>query len=735
MHSYFAGDGMIGESISHYRILEKLGEGGMGVVYKAEDTKLKRTVALKFLSGRAVAGDEERVRFQREAEAAAALSHPNICTVHEIDEFEGRPFIAMEFVDGQTLKQMIAAGPLKLDAALATALQVAEGLQEAHGAGIVHRDIKPANVMVAGEGRVKIMDFGLATSQAATRVTQKGTTIGTVAYMSPEQARGGEVDHRTDIWSFGAMLYEMVSGRLPFKGDSEQAVIYSIFNDEPQPLTGLRTGVPVDLERIAGKCLAKDPGERYQTATDLLADLRRLQRVSASGAPPPGPAVSRSGTEPRARHWSRGATLAAILVVIVALAPGILRRYFPTSGERSAAERAMLVVLPFDNLGAPEDEYFADGITEEITSRLATLHELGVISRTSAVTYKNTSKTIKQIGQELQVDYVLEGTVRWDRSGDGISRVRVTPQLIRVADDTHLWSERYDRELQNVFGIQSDVSEQVVQQLGIALLKPARLALQARPTENLAAYQAYLKGLDYSQQEMYSEENWRLVIQMFERAVELDPAFAVAYVELSEAHSEMVNLGFDRTPERVEMAKAAVDEALRLQPDLPDAHLALGYYYYWCLHEYDKALAAFGVAAERLPSESAILAATAWIKRRQGHWRESLDLAERAFALSPRDAALARELGHGPLPTGCRVLRPFHRARSGPAGGLRPEGRELLERVGGCRASAGGPGGNARRGYRVRNLLLALSGDARARLPGRPGSPLILPFRDFRVAR
>jgi TolB-like protein/Flp pilus assembly protein TadD/predicted Ser/Thr protein kinase len=633
---------MIGKTISHYKILEKLGEGGMGVVYKAEDTKLRRTVALKFLSPQTLGTEDDITRFVQEAQSAAALNHPNICTIHEIDETDGHSFITMEWVDGQVLKDKARSGPMDTDEALDIAMQVAEGLREAHERGIIHRDIKSANIIVTPRGRAKIMDFGLAKTPDRAQLTKAGTTVGTAAYMSPEQAHGGEIDHRADLWSLGVVVFEMVSGQLPFKGDHEQAVLYSIVNEEPKPLTGLRTGVPVELERIVSKCLAKDPGERYQTATDLLADLRHLQRTTTTQAPLTRAASSQTGVGRRVRRWS----WVAVLVVIVAIAIGVLRRQFTPPEEQPLPERTMLVVLPFDNLGAPEDEYFADGITEEITSRLATLRELGVISRTSAIQYKATQKTIKQIGEELGVDYVLEGTVRWDRTGEGEDRVRVTPQLIRVSDDIHLWSERYDRVLEDIFGVQSDIARQVIEQLGITFLEPERRDLEAKPTENLDAYQAYLRGREHTGQEVYSMEASQLAIKMFERAVELDPAFGAAYAELSMAHSQIINLGFDRSSARLDMAKEAVEKALALQPDMPEAHLALGYYYYWGLREYEKALEELAIAGEGLPNENAILEATAWIRRRQGHWEESLEYAKRAFDLSPLSSILAREVGN-----------------------------------------------------------------------------------------
>jgi len=427
---------MIGKTISHYRIIGELGRGGMGVVYKAEDIKLKRTVALKFLSPQALGTEEEKTRFIHEAQAAAGLSHSNICTIHEIEEYEGQSFIVMECVEGQSLKTKIESAPLKID-----------------------EDIKHANIMITARGQVKIMDFGLANARGQTVVTRMDTTLGTVAYMSPEQARGDAVDHRTDIWSLGVVLYEMITGQRPFKGDYEQAVIYSILNEEPEPVTGLRTGIPMDLERIIDKCLRKDADQRYQGVADLITDLRqvlgslRTTRTAVSAAPQLAPTG-------RLMRWS----WLAIVALLIVLAVVILPRYFAPSEKPAFDDRKMLVVLPFENLGPPEDEYFAAGMTEEITSRLAVVSGLGVISRTSAVQYDRTGKTLRQIGEDLGVDYVLEGTIRWNKHAEGGSRVRVTPQLIRVSDDTHLWAETYDRVLEDIFAVQSGIAERIIEQ-------------------------------------------------------------------------------------------------------------------------------------------------------------------------------------------------------------------------------------------------------------------------------
>ncbi|UCE18629.1 MAG: protein kinase [Gemmatimonadota bacterium] len=631
---------MIGENISHYKILEKLGEGGMGVVYKAEDTKLKRIVALKFLPPELTKDPEAKERFVQEAQAASALEHHNICNIHQIDETdEGQTFIVMACYEGESLREEIERGPIKLDEAIDIGSQIAQGLARAHEKGIVHRDIKPANIHVTCDGVVKILDFGLAKLRGKTKLTKEGTTLGTVAYMSPEQARGEKMDHRTDIWSLGIVLYEMITGQCPFKGEYEQSVMYSILNEELEPVTGKRTGVPFELERMVNKCLEKDPAERYQTATDLVADFRHFQRVTTTQAMP-----SKSETHrPLARPFVRRLGWVAGLVLVAAIAVVYIVRQFAPSEMEPISERKMLVVLPFENLGPPEDEYFADGITEEITSRLASLHDLGVISRTSAFHYKDTDKTVKNIGEELNVDYVLEGTVRWQRVGDE-SRVRVTPQLIRVSDDTHLWSERYDRILQDIFSVQSEIAVQVIQQLNITLLEPERQALEVQPTENIDAYHAYLRGLEYLGDPDYLKEKMELAVQMFERAIELDPNFALAFADLSRSHSRMYHWGYDRTPERLARAKAAVDDALKLQPDLPQAHRALGLYYYWGHLDYDRAFQEFSLALTSLPNDPDLFADIAYIWRRQGRYEQAIKNQKQAVKLNPQDSNTITQL-------------------------------------------------------------------------------------------
>ncbi len=629
---------MIGKTISHYKIIEKMGEGGMGVVYKAQDTKLKRTVALKFLPPELTRNKEAKERFIHEAQAASALEHNNICNIHAVDETsEGQMFIAMACYDGETLKERIKRGPMKLEEAIRIVCQIGEGLQEAHRKEIVHRDIKPANIVITSRGQVKIMDFGVAKLLGKTKLTQTGTTLGTVAYMSPEQAQGKDVDHRSDIWSLGVILFEMITGRQPFQGDYEQAVVYSILNDQPESVTGLRTGVPMALEQVITKALHKDPKKRYQHVDDMLVDLKNMKSPDASAIQESGKG-RRSGVIKWTLIGGSISAMALILIFVLVILPLF------KSNPYMKSENPKIVVLPYENLGPPEQAYFADGMTEEITSRLAAYPELGVISRTSAYQYQNLNIPVPKIGEELNVDYVLEGSVRWDQSGGTYGRVRVTNKLIRVADDTHIWAESYERQLEDIFQVQSEIAGQVIRQMNIQLLDKGK-GPPIRLTDNIEAYQAYLRGLDYTGRKAYSKEDRLIQIEMLERAVSLDPDFALAYAQLSMVHSRMVMYGMDTSPQRAKNAKQTLDRAAELNPDLPEVHIARGYYQYWCFRDYENALMAFQIAAEKLPNDGRILGALGYIIRRQGHWKKSLEYLLRAFELNPKSSEQAREIG------------------------------------------------------------------------------------------
>jgi len=638
---------MIGKTISHYRILSKLGEGGMGVVYKAEDTTLKRAVALKFLPSELTRDPDARERFIHEARAAAALSHPNICTIHEIDAHEGCPFIAMEFIDGPSLKEKVEAGPFKLDDAVGTAIQAAEGLAAAHEKGIVHRDIKSANIMITEKGQTTIMDFGLAKSAGRTQLTREGTTLGTIAYMSPEQAQVHTVDHRSDIWSLGIVLYEMIAGKQPFRGEYEQAVVYLIINSEPEPLTSLRTGVPMELERIVTRCLAKDPAERYQTAKDLAADLRRIQRLESTQSH-----GSREEAKTRRRRpggfpapASRGFWLLLICLLAIAafIITVIVPRYFAPAMEQTGPQRKKLAVLPFENLGPPGEEYFADGITEELITKLAKVAGLGVIARTSVMRYKDTERPIDDIGNELGVDYILEGTIRWQRLSDTESRVRITPQLIRVSDETHLWAEVYQRDMTDIFVVQEEIAGQVAEALGITLLKTGGKGRRApNPTDNTDAYRAYLEGRFWWNKR--SQEGFDKAIVLFDEAIRIDPGYALAYAGKAECYC-MLSIHLARPAKFVEIARAAAEKALEIDDTLPEAHSALGWLAWTYDHDYEAAERSFQRAIKIDPGYATAYNWYGVMLACTGRHDEAVEVMTRAQQLDPGSMIINRDLG------------------------------------------------------------------------------------------
>jgi serine/threonine protein kinase/tetratricopeptide (TPR) repeat protein len=627
---------MIGKTVSHYKILEKLGEGGMGVVYEAEDTKLKRTVALKFLPPELTRDLEAKERFIREAQAASALQHHNICTIHDIDETpEGQLFIVMDCYEGETLKNKIKEKRIKKKEVVDIAIQIGQGLEKAHEKGIIHRDIKPANIFITNDGVVKILDFGLAKLSGQAQLTKDSSTLGTVAYMSPEQLSGKEVDQRTDIWSLGVVLYEMLTEKLPFKGDYEQAVTYSILNEQPESVTSLRTGVPMELEHIVNKCLQKDPDERYQTVIDLVADFLHLQRTSTIQTISPSkgtPGVSHPSLL-RKYGWIFGLCLALFVITIFILRPFFLPE------KPSDSKRTMIVVLPFQNLGSPDDEYFADGITDAITARLANLSGLGVISRQSAIQYKGSVKTTSEIREELGVDYLLEGTIQRERPSDPRSRVRIIPQLIKAEQDIHLWAETYDEDITEVFRVQSDIAERVAHELDITLLAPERDRLESKPTENIEAYEYYLRGIEYFDRATSREES-QTALEMFAKAVELDPGFALAWIYLSRVYIWFYWSGMEEGKIVLPKAETAANEALSIAPDLVETHLALGFIQYYGNRNYDKALEHFHEVLKQQPTNAEANSAIGYVLRRKGKFEESLGYFRRALKVNPRSYLL-----------------------------------------------------------------------------------------------
>jgi len=519
---------MIGKSISHYKILEKLGEGGLGVVYKAEDVKLKRPVALKFLAPVLSRDPEAKERFVNEARAASALDHPNICTIYEIGETEdGQLFIAMAFYDGESLREKIKKGSLDIEEAVGLGTQIAEGLSKAHSRGIVHRDMKPANVMITIEGTAKIIDFGLAMLAGQARLTKTGSTSGTAAYMSPEQARGEHVDNRTDIWSLGVAVYEMVTGQLPFKADYETALIYSILNDAPKLMSSLRSGVPRELESVIKKALEKSPEGRYKNMAEFRDNLGAFGKSRKTEKRPP-----------RTREGKQ--------------------------------RKKSIAVLPFRSLSdSKEDEYFSDGTTEDIITQLSKIGDLRVISRTSIMRYKNTDKGIPEIGQELGVSTILEGSVR--RAGE---RVRIVAQLLDVRTDEHMWAETYDREMKDVFAIQSEVAEKIANALGAKLSRAEKERIEKKPTENLEAYNYYLKGRFYWNKRRAGD--FETAIDYFKKAIDADPTYALAYAGLASTYVVLPDHTSSSPNEVMPKAEAAAKKALELDASLAEPHAVLG---------------------------------------------------------------------------------------------------------------------------------------------------------------
>ncbi len=582
---------MIGSTVSHYRILDKLGEGGMGIVYKAEDTRLERLVALKFLPSDLAQTGTARLRFIKEARAASALNHPNVAVVYDVGETDTQSFIAMELVEGDSLKARLRGDRLSVEEVQELALQIAEGLHAAHAKGIVHRDIKPDNLLLTRDGHVKIMDFGIAKYADESNLTQTGTTLGTLAYMSPEQLLADNVDHRSDLWSLGVVLYEMLAREVPFRRDREAAILYEILNRDPTPVEVHRPDAPAHLRTLILNLLQKDPAQRPQTA----ADVATLLRGGAAAAQQAVPAKS-------------------------------------------------IAVLYFENMSSErESDHICAGITEDIITDLSKVNELRVVSRTDMLPFRNKEVNIRQVADALRVNYVLEGSVR--KAGN---RIRVTAQLISATDGYHLWADRFDGMVEDIFDLQNEVSHKIVDALKVSLTDSEEESLAKKPTDDLRAYDFYMRGREYLARR--GKKNTETAIRMFESAIGIDDQFAGAYAGMAEACSYMYEW-YDGASSWLARAIEMNQRALEHDPDSVDARfgIAMVYYHQGRLSEAKRNLLAVVQADQRHMLAHLRLG---MIAERTGHLPDARTQYQAAATLRPHDddpwrflGALQRKLG------------------------------------------------------------------------------------------